>query len=182
MVFNQREAVDNIGLFVQGVYDVNDIWSLHAGIRYDEISYGVTDRYLANGDDSGTLDFDETSPSLAVNYRARSGVWFASYSSSFETPTTTELANPDASGGFNPLLSQQVADNFEIGYKHSVDDLYFELSAFTIDLEDELIPYELAAFQGRRFFANAGSSSRDGIEAAISRRIDTDRKVAASYT
>ena len=182
MVFNQREAVDSAGLFVQGVYDVNDIWSLHAGIRYDQISYHVTDRYLANGDDSGTLDFDETSPSLAVNYRARSGVWFASYSSSFETPTTTELANPDASGGFNPSLSQQMADNFEIGYKRSVDDLYFEFAAFTIDLEDELIPYELAAFQGRRFFANAGSSSRDGIEAAVSWSFDNDWKVDASYT
>ncbi|MGI9260791.1 MAG: TonB-dependent receptor domain-containing protein, partial [Woeseiaceae bacterium] len=119
---------------------------------------------------------------LALNYQLDEGVLFASYSSSFETPTTTELANPDASGGFNPALNPQTADNFEIGYKHSRGDLYYEIALFTIDLEDELVPYELAAFPGRTFYANAGSSSRDGIEAAIARSFENGLRIDASYT
>ncbi len=182
MVFDQNEQVESTGIFLQGVYDFNDDWSLHAGLRYDQIDYDVTDAYLVDGDDSGTLEFEETSPSLAVNYRTETGVIFASYSFSFETPTTTELANPDASGGFNPALNPQTADNMEIGYKSSVGDLYYELAVFTIDLEDELIPFELAAFPGRTFYANAGSSSRDGIEAAVAWRFDNGWSVDASYT
>jgi iron complex outermembrane receptor protein len=182
MVFDQNETVDSKGIYLQGVYDLNDDWSLHAGLRYDEISYDVTDYYTVDGDDSGTLDFDETSPSLAINYRTEAGVLFASYSFSFETPTTTELANPDASGGFNPALNPQTADNYEIGYKHSAGDLYWELALFTIDLEDELIPFELAAFPGRTFYSNAGSSSRDGIEAAVAWQFDNGWNVDASYT
>ena len=182
MVFDQNEQVDSTGIFLQGIYDFNDDWSLHAGLRYDEISYDVTDSYLVNGDDSGTLDFDETSPSLALNYRTDAGVLFASYSYSFETPTTTELANPDGSGGFNQGLSPQTADNFEIGYKHSAGELYYELALFTIDLENELIPFELPAFPGRTFYSNAGSSSRDGVEAAVSWRFENGWSVDASYT
>ena len=182
MVFDQNEAVDSTGLYLQGQYAFNDAWTLLAGLRYDEISYDVTDNYLVDGDSSGILDFDELSPSLALNVQLQTGVLFASYSSSFETPTTTELANPDASGGFNPSLNAQTADNFEIGYKYSQGDLYYELAVFTIDLENELIPFELAAFPGRTFFANAGSSSREGIEAAIARSFDNGLRIDASYT
>jgi iron complex outermembrane receptor protein len=182
VVFDQNENVDNVGLFAQAQYEFNDKWALLGGLRYDELSYDVTDRYLVNGDDSGQLDFDQVSPSIALNYRMESGVLFASYSSSFETPTTTELANPDGSGGFNPLLNPQTADNFEIGYKRSAGNLYYELALFTISLEDELIPFELAAFPGRTFYSNAGSSTRDGIETSISWETENGFRVDASYT
>ena len=52
VVFDQNETVDSLGLFLQGRWAFNDTWSLLAGLRYDEISYDVTDRYLVNGDNS----------------------------------------------------------------------------------------------------------------------------------
>ena len=145
-------------------------------------TYDVTDRFLADGDDSGVLDFDRVSPSFGVNYRTDAGVLFASYSSSFETPTTTELANPDASGGFNPALEPQLADNFEVGFKGGLRNLFYEVSVFRIDLEDELVPYELAAFPGREFYENAGSSERTGIEAAARWQHESGFGIDASYT
>lgn len=181
-VFDQNEQVDSSGIYVQGEYRFSDAWALQAGLRYDKLTYDVTDRYLVDGDDSGKLDFDEVSPSLGVNFKTGNGVLFASYSSSFETPTTTELANPDASGGFNPALRPQLANNFEIGYKGSVDNLFYEVSVFQIDLKDELIPYELAAFPGRDFYSNAGSSDRRGIETAVSWQHDSGFGIDASYT
>ena len=182
VVFDQNEQVDSTGLFNQGEYRFTERWKLLAGLRYDEISYDITDNFLADGDDSGTLDFDQVSPSIALNYLMDEGVLFASYSSSFETPTTTELANPDGTGGFNPLLDPQTADNFEIGYKRSAGSLYYELAWFTISLEDELVPFELPAFPGRTFYANAGSSTRDGIEAAFAWEAGNGLRVDASYT
>jgi iron complex outermembrane receptor protein len=182
LVFDQNERVDSTGIFVNGRFAISDAWALLAGLRYDELSYDVTDRFLADGDDSGQLDFDEVSPSFAINYSMDSGVLFASYSSSFETPTTTELANPDGSGGFNSSLVAQTADNFELGFKKSNENLYYEIAVFTIDLEDELIPYELPAFPGRTFYLNAGSSKRDGIETALSWKNGSGFQVDASYT
>ena len=180
--FDQNERVDSTGIYVQGEYQLNDAWTLQAGLRYDELSYDVSDRFLADGDDSGALDFNEFSPSIGVNYIMGTGVVFASYSSGFETPTTTELANPDGSGGFNSSLRSQTADNFEIGYKGGRGNLYYEVSLFQIDLKDELIPFELAAFPGRDFYSNAGSSERTGIETALSWQNDGGFGIDASFT
>jgi len=180
--FDQNEQVDSTGIYVQAEYELSNAWTLHAGLRYDELSYDVSDRFLADGDDSGKLDFNEVSPSIGINYKLANGVAFASYSSGFETPTTTELANPDTSGGFNPSLQPQSADNVEVGYKAGNEDLYYEVSVFQIDLENELIPFELAAFPDRNFYSNAGSSSRTGLETALSWRNQRGLGIDASFT
>lgn len=180
--FDQNEQVDSIGFYIQGEYRLNDAWAVQAGLRYDELSYDVTDRYIANGDSSGSLDFDEVSPSLGVNFKTAGGVLFANYSSSFETPTTTELANPDASGGFNPELRPQLANNYELGFKGTIDDLFYEVSLFQIDLRDELIPYELEEFPGRTFYSNAGASDRTGVETALRWQHESGFAIDASYT
>ena len=180
--FDQNEQVESIGFYIQGEYRLNDAWAVQAGLRYDELSYDVTDRYIANGDSSGSLDFDEVSPSLGVNFKTAGGVLFANYSSSFETPTTTELANPDASGGFNPELRPQLANNYELGFKGTIDDLFYEVSLFQIDLRDELIPYELEEFPGRTFYSNAGASDRTGVETALRWQHESGFAIDASYT
>jgi iron complex outermembrane receptor protein len=181
-VFEQNESVDSNGLFVLSQVEWQDHWSFSAGLRFDQVRFAVTDRYLVDGDDSGTLDFDQWSPSLAANYAAGAGVWFGSWSTSFETPTTTELANPDGSGGFNNQLQPQLADNFEIGFKFSRDALSYEVAVFHIDLTNELIPFEIASSPGRTFYSNAGSSTRNGLEAALAWRGRDGLSADLSYT
>ena len=168
MTLNQREQVDSSGLFVQSQYELNDLWDSSAGLRYDRIKFDVTDHYLSDGDDSGRVDFDRFSFSAGVNRNLGSGVLFATIGSSFETPTTTELANPDGSGGFNQLLQPQTAVNYELGFKTGTDRLYYELAVFYIRLKNELVPFELPDSPGRTFYENAGKSSRTGIETALS--------------
>lgn len=182
LVFEQNESVDSNGVFLQGQYAWHDDWSLLAGLRYDQVNFDVTDLFLADGNDSGTLDFDQWSPSFAVNHDAGPGVVFASWSRSFETPTTTELANPDGTGGFNASLQPQTADNLEVGVKFSRDSIYWEISVFRIDLEDELVPFEVASSPGRTFYSNAGSSTRKGIETALSWHGQDGLSAEFSYT
>ncbi len=182
LVFDQQEQVDSAGVYVQGHYKISGAWSINAGLRYDDLRYSVIDRLLADGDDSGRRAFSEVSPSVSVSYRAGSSTIFASYSSSFETPTTTELANPDGSGGFNQTLNPQLADNYELGWRGANRNLSYEFAVFRIDLEDELIPFELAAFPGRTFYSNAGSSSRFGVEMAMSWALGSRISADVSYT
>jgi iron complex outermembrane receptor protein len=182
LVFDQQEQVDSNGIYVQGHYKLGSAWSVNAGLRYDDLQYTVTDRFLTDGDDSGRRDFSEVSPSVSVSYRTGSSTVFASYSSSFETPTTTELANPDGSGGFNQMINPQTADNYELGFRGANQNLSYELTIFQIDLEDELVPFELAAFPGRTFYSNAGSSSRSGVEMATSWVLGGGLSADVSYT
>ena len=182
LVFDQTEQVDSVGIYIQGLYRINDAWSVNAGLRYDDLGYDVTDHFLVDGDDSGRRDFSEVSPSISISYRAGSNTVFASFSSSFETPTTTELANPDGSGGFNQAINPQKADNLELGLRGATHNLVYELAVFQIDLEDELIPFELAAFPGRTFYSNAGSSSRSGVELAVTWPLGGGFAADVSYT
>ena len=168
LTLDQKEQVDSNGLFVQSQYRLNEHWDLSAGLRYDKIKFDVTDRYLADGDDSGKVDFDHASFSVGLNRHFGDDVLFATVGNSFETPTTTELANPDGSGGFNQTLEPQTAVNYEIGFKAGTETLYYEIAVFHINLKDELVPYELPDSPGRTFYSNAGKSSRTGIETAVS--------------
>lgn len=179
---NQDEKVSSNGLYLQASYAASERLRLTAGLRYDDIEFDVRDNFLANGDDSGTVNFDRMSPSVGVSYQLGNGVVFANFSNSFETPTTTELANPDNSGGFNQSLDPQIADNLEVGYRFLRDGLSFEVAVFDIDIEDELIPFELGAFPGRTFYSNAGQSSRTGIETAVAWRGQSGFGVEASFT
>jgi iron complex outermembrane receptor protein len=181
-VFEQDETVTSRGLYLQGQLQLSPLWSLSAGLRRDKLRFDVRDRHLQDGDDSGALPFAHWSPSLALSRSSGSSVLFASWSSAFETPTTTELANPDGSGGFNRMLRPQLADNVEIGFKSSGNTLFYELSVFRIELEQELVPFEIASSPGRSFYANAGSSSRDGVEAALSWDAGNGLSARVSYT
>jgi iron complex outermembrane receptor protein len=182
LVFDQAEQVDSGGIFVQGIYKISGAWRLSAGLRYDDLTYDVTDRFLADGDDSGRRAFSKVSPSLSASYRAGGNTFFASISSSFEAPTTTELANPDGSGGFNQSIIPQTADNYELGWRGANQSLRYEFAIFRIELEDELIPFELAAFPGRTFYSNAGTSSRTGVEMAMTWTLGGGFSADVSYT
>jgi iron complex outermembrane receptor protein len=182
LVFDQSERVDANGVYVQANYEISETWGLSAGLRYDDLTFDIDDRFLDDGDDSGKIGFDQVSPAFGVHAKLGAGMVFANYSSSFETPTTTELANPDGSGGFNSALVPQLADNIEIGWKTGTDRTFFEIAVFDIDLEDELVPFEVPDFPGRTFYANAGASSRTGVETAFSWTGNHGFGVDLSYT
>lgn len=182
LVFDQDEDVESTGAYLHGQYPLSNRLSLRAGFRYDRISYDIRDHHLDDGDDSGDIDFTEFSSSMALNYEFAAGAVFVSYSTSFETPTTTEFANPDGSGGFNESLQVQIARNYEIGIKQSAKPFYYELALFHIDLDDELTPFELPAFPGRTFFVNAGTSTRDGVEALLRWQGGQGLSAELSYT
>src|SRR3989441_4996329 len=94
---------------------------------------------------------------IAVNPSSRATL-YANSGSSFETPTTTELANSaSGAGGFNPALKPQHAWNYEIGARGSLGQrLGYTVAIFQADVRDALIPYEPAA--PRFYYRNAGST------------------------
>jgi iron complex outermembrane receptor protein len=182
LAFSQDEDVDSTGIYLQAIYDLNENLTISAGLRYDELTFDINDDFLQDGDDSGEIEFDEVSPSAGVSFSFGEHILFGSFSRSFETPTTTELANPEGGGGFNQSLKPQHADNYELGIKGERDDIYYELAVFRINLTDELVPFELAGFPGRTFFSNAGESERSGIEAALAWSHDSGFAADLAYT
>lgn len=187
LTFDQTEEVSSRGIFVQNEFLITEDLELTIGARYDEVEFDITDRFFLNnsGDDSGGSDFDEFSPRIALLWSPteRANVYL-SYSTAFETPTTTEFANP-AGGGFNPDLTSQNATSYEVGIKGLLATriaLQYDVAAFRIDVEDELVPFEVDGFTGRTFFQNAAESTRTGFEAGLSAQLRPTLNASLSYS
>lgn len=165
VTLDQTERVDASGAYALWQWSPADQWRVDAALRYDQVDFDVDDQRLIDGDNGGSLRFDAWSPSIGVSWSIDdSTTWYASVSRSFETPTTTELANPSNAGGFNPDLDPQIALQTELGLRWFADRHQVTAALFRIDVDEELIPFELAAFPGRDFFENAGESRRHGLE------------------
>jgi iron complex outermembrane receptor protein len=91
---------------------------------------------------------------------------YANISSAFETPTATELGNqPNGAAGINRDLQPQRSTTYEVGLKGlSTSALQYNAALFATTVHDELIPYDVPGGGGRRFYRNAGRTSRRGVE------------------
>ncbi len=182
LTFDQLESVDATGIFAQTELAVTDRFLVTAGMRYEQVDYEVDDRFLLNdsGDDSGEVDFEQVTPLIGMVYQFNEGAnLYANFSTGFETPTTTEFANPDG-GGFNQNLDPQEAKNYEIGVKGEITDrVRYDVAVFRIDVEDELIPFEQ---DERTFFENAGESKREGIELSAVAQLLPGLQATTAYT
>jgi iron complex outermembrane receptor protein len=145
---------------------------VNAGGRADAVRFKVQDRLITptNPDDSGDRTLHAFSPMAGVAWRAtRFASAYANYTTAFETPTTTELANqPDGSvGGFNASLRPQRSGTTEVGAKGVYRMLFYSVAAFRTRVRDELIAEQDSVTGDRNFFINAGRTARDGIEAEL---------------
>ena len=172
---DQLEHVTELGPFVQGVVDLSPRATLTAGSRYDRVSFRVRDRLVGDSsvdvkyrDDSGRRLMAALSGSLGATLRAAERLTvYASAGSSFETPTTTELANrPDTAGGFNVQLNPQRAWTIEAGARGVVKRATWDVTLFHADVRNALVAFEIPASPQRRFFRNAGSARHRGVELA----------------
>lgn len=181
MTTNQDEDVSTSAIYIENAWDItrNLAWTL--GARYDEVDYRVTDH--TGGGGSGQVDFAQFSPMAGLLWNLGSNMnLYGNISSSFDPPTTTELANPEASTGFNRNLGSQTATSYELGMKGLlVTRARYDLALFHIDVKDALVPFELTG-SGQSFFENAGRSTHRGLEAALSLELLPDFTANVTYT
>ena len=180
---------------VQGEITLNQIESFENRSFYliDHLKYKKTLITIGLRWDNNTLATDKTdysielyklNPSIGINMSVskNKNIW-VSFSSSFETPTLSELSsNPYGDSGLNPQLISQKALNFEFGYRSKMKNIYFEMVAFYIPTDDEITPYEIEQFPGRTFYRNAGKTSRKGIEIIFNHNISKKINFDNSYT
>ncbi|MDD5361413.1 MAG: TonB-dependent receptor [Ignavibacteria bacterium] len=174
LFIDQNERIINSGLFTQTIVPVTPEIDVAGSIRYDQTYFGVTD-FLSNSpntDNSGNRTMTGISPALGIVYRFSNTLnFFANVSTSFETPTSTELANrPGGIGGFNPNLNPSHALEYEAGIRGSFSTiLQYDLTGYIINIKDELIPFEVISDSsgGQVYYRNAGSAVHRGVELSI---------------
>lgn len=180
--FHQDEEVTSVGPFVRDEFYLRENLQLSFGLRYDSVEFSVDDRFRSDGNDSGARTMDQLSPMGGILYSPWSFLHlYANVSTAFQVPTTTEFANPNEGGGFNPDINPQKAINYEVGARGTVGErLSYDVALFWIVIDDELIQFE--GESGRTFFRNAGRSTRQGAEFHIDYPILPDLVWSLAYT
>lgn len=172
VTLNQREIVSSFGAYVRDEVDLGRRYTLTGSARTDAVRFRVKDKLISatNPDDSGERLLDAVSPMVGILARlSDSHSAYANISSAFETPTATELGNqPSGAAGINRDLKPQRSTTYEVGVKGVVDrGLQYNAALFATGVHDELIPFDIPGGGGRRYFRNAGRTSRRGVELGL---------------
>jgi iron complex outermembrane receptor protein len=183
---DQREIVSGVGVFVSNETTISSRLRASAGLRADNVTFEVQDHLISptNPDDSGDRALHALTPYIGLVARVESDrSVYANISSAFETPTATELGNhPDGSAGINQDLKPQKSTTYEIGFKgFAVGGTWLDVATFITKAKDELVPFEIPSSGGRRYFRNAGRTTRRGAELGITSPIGP-LSASASYT
>ena len=188
IILNQFETVGTIAPFVQAQWTPTSRILLSAGGRYDRLTFAVRDYFTGDGgvnkgDNSGSRPLSAVSGHAGLTVTG----WtlfapYANISTSFETPTTTELqVRPDRQGGFNPDLGPQRTLSTEIGARGAVSTLAsWNVAAYRANVRNAIV--QSRVLDGTAFFENAGRTRNAGIEAGGSIRLARVASVNAAYT
>jgi iron complex outermembrane recepter protein len=151
-------------VFAQAEWAIGGGVSASGGVRSGRVHLAAEDHYLANGDDSGALDFSYTNPALGLRWQPAPGLQFhASAARGFESPTLNELAyQAGGANGLNTALKPQKSRQVELGAKWRAEGVEFDAALFQANVEDEIGVATNAG--GRSAFQNVGRTKRRGAE------------------
>lgn len=180
----QLEEVLSVSPFLHASARLGERWTVTAGLRSDHYDFTATDRFLANGDQSGNRTMSAVSPMAGVTFVPSSWLnLYANLGTAYQTPTTVELSNrPDSLGGFNDDLRPEDLTSVEVGARGAIDPLRlrFEAAAYTSNLDDVLVRFQRADEQA--YFRNAGEVDRRGLELLVEWTPTARLKGRAAYT
>ena len=186
-LIDQRELVNDYGLFSKIEFLPLESTYVSLGLRYDNYNFKVEDHLNSGGiDKSGSLPMDNLSEMAGVVYRFNTHLeTFINYSTAFQTPTTDELGNtPNAQGGFNKDLNPELIKNFEIGVRGNQlpYNIFYKASIYKLIIDRMLIPYQLPGQQTDEvFYRNTGGAVNNGAEFTLNWIPNFSWNISLSY-
>lgn len=181
-----------------------------AGLRYDDMQYdydnrfnggvagatqGVAGAFPGNGwfghAASARVGYSHWGPKLGATYAFDNRLSaFAGYANSFRAPSESqvfrgsrEATAAKAQAAAEALLSLKpvVVDNYEIGVRGKYGDTTFELAAYHMTKEDDLVSYT-DPVTSQRTVMNAGKTLHRGIELAAGFAVARDWRLDVSLS
>jgi iron complex outermembrane recepter protein len=167
---DEENTVRSFDQYAQGEWALGERWSLSTGLRHSRVSFSSKDNYVVtgNGDDSGAVAYQNTSPVLGVVHHLNdNSKLYATTGRGFETPTLNELAyRAGGQTGLNFGLQNAKSQQTELGIKTLLHPKW-RLNAAYFDARTD---NEIAVANnsgGRATYQNVGATQRRGLEAAL---------------
>ena len=172
---NQHDRVHSVALYMEDVLSLTPRLSAVLGIRGERATRETDDFFLSNGDQSDKRVYKPLSPKVGLLYSfgPDGAQLFANASRSFEPPLLLEL-NSLAVPGFIALEGQS-AWQYEVGARGRRIGLSWDLSAYDIELRNEILNINVQPFPGAPFtvptYRNAPKTRHKGLEVGLSYQV-----------
>ena len=180
---DQQDTVRNRDLYAEARWDVLPRWSATVGVRRSRVDFASRDAYIAPGnpDDSGALEYAQTTPVAGLAWRANDALeFYANAGRGFETPSFAELAyRVDGDSGLNDSLRPAISRSAELGLRAHRGEQAFEAVVFDSRTRDELVV--ASNLGGRSTYTNAARTRRSGWELSASGPLAATWRYAAAY-
>jgi iron complex outermembrane recepter protein len=169
---NQHDRATSLALYAEDILSLTSRLSAVIGMRADRATRQTKDFFLSDGDQSDKRTYNPISPKVGFIYSTQPGgaQIFGNASRSFEPPLLLELNSLTQPGYIQ--LEGQSAWQYELGTRGSLIGLNWDLSAYDVELRDEILNINVQPFPGAQFtvptYRNAPKTRHRGLEAGLS--------------
>ncbi len=186
---NENDHAKSTDMFGQVDWTFLPQWRATAGVRMSRVKLSVDDDYIVpnpdptlnNPDDSGSVEYKQTSPVVGLVWSASDNVnIYANIGKGFETPTLSEAAYRTTGTGPNLGLSASTSVQSEIGAKISSGRHLMDFALFNSRSKGEIVP--TSASGGRSIFQNVDGVQRRGVEGSWHADWDNSLSTHVAYT
>lgn len=185
---SEQNIATNSDQYAQLKWSALDNLDLHVGARRTKVTLEVDDDFVtgqgANGDNSGRVSYQKTTPVFGAVWKANPALnFYANYGKGFETPTFVEAAYSSTLANSTPNLQLKPSEsrNFEIGTKAIIgNNTTANLTLFKTLTDDEIVVDDTVS--GRSSYTNAGKTKRHGAELSAETRFANNISLFGSYT
>lgn len=161
-----RDRRDFVAVYAQSEWTPLAGWRVDTGLRLNR----TRERKGGNSDTN-------TRPSgfLGVSHQIATATWlFGDYRNTFK-PAVIDFGPEDATD----ILRPETSSSFEAGVKHSDDRLFWQATAFVMDMKNLVIPREQ---EGQPSLGNGGQQRFKGAEIESSLRMSERVRIHGSYS
>ncbi len=181
---DQTESVEGLGAFADIEWPVTAKLLFSAGGRWDQTDFVVIDHFFGDHqNNSGNRTMIATTGHFGGSYVFSDAFTpYLTWSTAFETPTTTELSSkPDGTGGFNSNLGPAQVHTIEGGARGNIGaGLTYTLSLFRVTEDNAIIQFLQTG--GSAYFQNAGRTRNDGLELGLQERLTSWADLSLAWT
>jgi TonB-dependent siderophore receptor len=168
-----NESATSLAVFAQNRFMVTERLAVTPGLRVE--SYEQKTDNLKDDSKDGKTDNTEVMPGIGATYQVTPMAQL--YGGAYKAFAPAQ--NSDAiSGGADQRLEAERSMNYEIGVRGANERLRYELTAFRMDFDNQVIPSNSGGYVKE----NGGQTLHQGLEAAIDYDFGTGFSLAANAT
>ena len=158
----EDQKANNIELYGESRLHLPNALQLVTGLQWTHAKRTASDQFLVDGDASYERRYAQFSPKVGLLWQAAEQVQvYSNLSRAYEPPTFSETSPTRA-------LQAQESTTFEVGTRGKINEIRWDISAYSSQLKNEFVTYQLNPLvPGLSAILNADQTRHQGIEVGL---------------